>query len=103
MQVHVDEFKNLSAFSFQGSVLFHCQSVNIGHWEPGALPFLFTRQLFWQPFFPLVFEFFNHITMVEESRLLEWYVMLENQNFMDQLHQSVSISKFLFYSTEFLF
>ena len=39
--------------------------------------------------------------MVEESWLLEWYVMLENQSFMDQIHQSVSISKFLFYLIEF--
>ena len=32
--------------------------------------------------------------VTEESRLLEWYVMLENHSFMDQLHQSISTFNF---------
>ena len=35
--------------------------------------------------------------MTEESGLLEWYVLLEDQCFMDQLHQSVNIFQFLFH------
>ena len=84
------------------SVFFSITNLqNLGHQEPGILPFLCTRQLFLAVIFSTSFEFFNHITMVKESRLLEWYVMLENQSFIDQLCQSVSISKFLFYLIEF--
>ena len=82
------------------AVFFSITSLqNLGHWEPGTLAFLCTRQLFLAAIFS--FKFFNNITVVEESMLLELYVMLQNQSFTDQLHQSVSISKFLFYLIEF--
>ena len=76
-------------------LLVQCYSItnvhNLGHWEPGILPFLCRTVVFGCHFYPISFKFFNPFTMTEESRLLEWYVLLEDQCFMDQLHQSVSI------------
>ena len=52
---------------------------------------LYNAVVFGCQFYSISFEFFNPFTMTEESRLLEWYVLLEDECFMDQLHQSENI------------
>ena len=57
---------------------------------------LYNTVIFRCHIYSISFEFFNPFTMTEESWLLEWYVLLEDQCFMDQLHQSV-FSQLLFH------
>ena len=62
---------------------------NLGHQEPGTFSLYFERQLFSEA--TIYFEFPTLIKMVMDSRLQEWYSILEDQCFVDQLHQAVSI------------
>ena len=55
---HADEFKNSSAFFFSMQCFSITNLWNLGHWEPGILPFLCTRQSFLAAIFiPLVLKF----------------------------------------------
>ena len=66
----MDEFKGSSALSVQYFSITNVQ--NLGHQEPGILPFLCKKGLLLDAIFILlVFEFFNPFTMTEESKLLE--------------------------------
>ena len=52
-------------------------------------------------YFTLDYPFPDLIEMARESMLLEWYSIMDDQCFISQLHQAVSISLFQFYLMKF--
>ena len=96
MPTHADEYRThllFPLFHFSVFSITYLQNLGTRHTSFS----LHKAVVFGCNFILLALNFSNPITMTEESRLLEWYVLLENQCFMDQLYQSVSISQFLFH------
>ena len=63
--------------------------------------FHFGRLLFSEVTILLWITYFGLIEMVRNGRLLEWYSDLEDQCFVNQLHQAVSTFLFQFYFVKF--